>query len=264
EAFPRGYPSLSAFLHSDRDFAMFRSFGRLHARVLLHKQDELVQLEQRLDQLDQRASETDPYVLTTNRRHSATTAERQALLGEVEAKLKEYDTLLSSFLDHLERPQPEETEIQSVINWMDGKKPLVREESTFLNDWSDLRRSRQSQEKGGLEVLLGRCATSPRLRSFCKEAHSRSDDANLRLLDQSKLLEMSRSIATIFAVLALIIPVVVLYSVQAVASRLWIISGFTAMFSSALRLLTLSRNFEIFSATAAYCAVMVVFVGSLP
>jgi hypothetical protein len=36
------------------------------------------------------------------------------------------------------------------------------------------------------------------------------------------------------------------------------------MFTSALRLLTLSRNFEIFSATAAYCAVMVVFVGSLP
>jgi hypothetical protein len=90
ESFPRGYPSLSAFLASDRDFAMFRSFSRLHTRVLLRRQDELVQLEQRLDQLDRRESETDPYFLTTNRRYNSATAERQALLSEVEAKLQGY------------------------------------------------------------------------------------------------------------------------------------------------------------------------------
>lgn len=83
---------------------MFRSFGRLHARVLLHKQDELVQLEQRLDQLDQRTSETDPYVLTSNRRQSMSTAERQALLGEVEVKLREYGNVQPLCNTASERP----------------------------------------------------------------------------------------------------------------------------------------------------------------
>ena len=68
---------------------MFRYFGRLHARVLLHKQDELAQLEQRLDELDRAESEVNPYFMTTNRRRGDN-PQRQALLGEVEGKLKEY------------------------------------------------------------------------------------------------------------------------------------------------------------------------------
>ena len=72
---------------------MFRSFGRLHTRTLLHKQDELQQLEQRLDQLDHRDSLTSPFSLTTNRRHHSSTPERQALLGEVEEKLRDYSNV---------------------------------------------------------------------------------------------------------------------------------------------------------------------------
>ncbi|KAK0707026.1 hypothetical protein B0T26DRAFT_790743 [Lasiosphaeria miniovina] len=167
---PPGYPSLAAFLGSDRDFAMFRSFRRLHARVLLHKQDELAQLEQRLDGLDDTESKTSPYSLTTNRCQDAKAAERAALLGEVEEKLGEYNSLLASFLKNLERPEPEGDQVKSVANWMDGKKPLVRAESGFLGDWSDLRRARPPLEKGGLEVFLARCAASSRLRSIFKNA----------------------------------------------------------------------------------------------
>lgn len=45
-----------------------------------------------------------------------------------------------------------------MANWMDGKKPVAFAESTFLNDWSDLRRAKHSVEKGGLETFLGRYA----------------------------------------------------------------------------------------------------------
>jgi hypothetical protein len=68
---------------------MFRSFTRLHARVLLHKQDELAELEQRLDQLDQKDSKVDSYRLLTNR-HSSGDTERRALLNEIERKLNEF------------------------------------------------------------------------------------------------------------------------------------------------------------------------------
>ncbi|KAJ4172017.1 hypothetical protein NW754_007615 [Fusarium falciforme] len=124
ESFPRGYPSLSAFLSSDPDFTIFRCFTRLHTRVLLHKQDDLIELEQKLDQLDLSQSQTNPYLLTTNRRREAN-KDRQELLGKIEEKLKEYDDLLAAFYTHLERPEPEESEIQSAANWMDGKKPVA-------------------------------------------------------------------------------------------------------------------------------------------
>jgi hypothetical protein len=75
---------------------------------------------------------------------------------------------------------------------------------------------------------------------------------------------MSRFLSTLLAVLALTVPIIALYKVRAMASRLCIVSLFTAAFSSALCWLTHSRNYEIFSATTAYCAVMVVFVGSIP
>ena len=70
------------------------------------------------------------------------------------------DSLLKSHLQHLERPEPEQSNIKSVLKWMDGRKPLTYAESTFLRDWGDLRRARPSGEKGGLEGLLGRFAAS--------------------------------------------------------------------------------------------------------
>ncbi|KAK0703255.1 hypothetical protein B0T26DRAFT_680959 [Lasiosphaeria miniovina] len=122
EAFPPGYPSLAAFLGNDRDFAMFRSFRRLHARVLLRKQDELAQLQQRLDGLDDAENKPSPYSLTTNRRQDAKAAEQAALLSEL------INSLLTSFLKNLKRPEPEGDHVKSVANWMDGKKPLARAE----------------------------------------------------------------------------------------------------------------------------------------
>lgn len=68
---------------------MFRFFGRLHTRLLLHKQDQLVELEQRLDALDNEQSKTNPYPLVTTR-HRDGNAEREVILEDVEKKLKEY------------------------------------------------------------------------------------------------------------------------------------------------------------------------------
>ena len=51
-----GYPSLAAFMASDRDRAapfIFKRFGRLSARNLLHLESELAELECRLDALDE-------------------------------------------------------------------------------------------------------------------------------------------------------------------------------------------------------------------
>ncbi|RMJ16570.1 hypothetical protein CDV36_003723 [Fusarium kuroshium] len=187
--------------------------------------------------------------------------QQQFVSRQRQEKLKEYDALLAAFYTHLERPEPEEPEIKSVANWMDGKKPVAFAESTFLNDWSDLRRAKHSVEKGGLETFLGRYAG---VSSLCKDSNPKSEDPQIQFIKQSKVVAVSRALTTLFAVATLVVPIGILYAVKAVPTRLWVIAAFTGVFSSSLCWLTSSRNYEIFSATAAYCAVMVVFVGSLP
>lgn len=89
EQFPHGYPRLSAYVNSDRDFVTFRYFGRLHARILLQKQDELSELEERLDVLD--ANEPMKHYLSS-RRLDQNTARHDTLI-EAERKLESYSTL---------------------------------------------------------------------------------------------------------------------------------------------------------------------------
>src|SRR5438552_8863712 len=48
---PTGYPNLAAFLDSDENFMIYRRFGYIQARLLLEKQDEMRQLEEKLDML---------------------------------------------------------------------------------------------------------------------------------------------------------------------------------------------------------------------
>jgi uncharacterized membrane protein YqjE len=60
---------------------------------------------------------------------------------------------------------------------------------------------------------------------------------------------------------ALLVGVIVsLYIVHEPKSRLAMIAGFTALFAISVALMTNARRAEVFAATAAYAAVLVVFV----
>ncbi|KAF2229903.1 hypothetical protein EV356DRAFT_509977 [Viridothelium virens] len=82
----QGYPRLSAFINSDRNFALFRGFGQLQARVLLHMQDELAHLEQRLNDLDN--NERIAFNLSSSRQDS--NGARRGVLTELKSKLEKY------------------------------------------------------------------------------------------------------------------------------------------------------------------------------
>ena len=86
ESYRQGYPRLSAFMHSDREFILFRRFGYLHVRVLLHKQDAIIELEHRLQRLDD--SESNAFFLSSRRQDG--NLDRQSLIAELESRLLEY------------------------------------------------------------------------------------------------------------------------------------------------------------------------------
>lgn len=84
---------LAAMLNSDENFLMCRRYGFLHNRVLLYRQDELRELEDRLLALDKRDG-MDPTKKRCLRSRqyddSRNGNERGKLIIEIDSKLKEY------------------------------------------------------------------------------------------------------------------------------------------------------------------------------
>lgn len=93
----------------------------------------------------------------------------------------------------------------------------------------------------------------------------------MSLISPYRLDVLLRIVLTIIAVALLLIPVLILYETQPTtvseiksSSRTQIITifSFTVAFSASCSIFTKARRQEVFTATAAYCAVLVVFLGN--
>lgn len=240
----------------------FRGFGRLHARILLFKQDEIIELEQKLQNLDD--IEANAYHLTSRRDDQA--SQRSQMLSDIEKKLVDYDQFLNLYYGNIERQASKTANVRSLSRWLDGNKPLALQESTFLDDWDDLISPRNIGDRGGFDFLIEKLATALDKIGLGKllTAKDKSDDNHVVLFTTPRVVAVTQVLTTFLAVIILTGPVIALYRVKKMSIRLSIITICTGLFASVVRSFPQSRTIEVFSATAAYCAVMVVFVGSLP
>lgn len=97
ENYPLGYPKMGVYLESDDAFNMYRRFGLLHSRLLLHKQDQLRVMEDRLlalDKLDDHDEDGKIFLQCREdddeREASPIGQTRQELFGKIQALLLEY------------------------------------------------------------------------------------------------------------------------------------------------------------------------------
>ena len=91
DEYPPGYGKLAAIEDCDPNLLIYRKFGWLHNRVLLHHQDELAEYEEQLEDLDTFDRQHDPRNLISRRRDDAVEgSRRKELLSEVEKKLVAY------------------------------------------------------------------------------------------------------------------------------------------------------------------------------
>jgi Zn-dependent protease len=88
------------------------------------------------------------------------------------------------------------------------------------------------------------------------------DSAGLYDYSDRTITKLSSLVATVLSSVLPIGGVIVLYFVENTLARIGIIAGMTGLFSLCLALLTSARKSEIFAATAAFSAVLVVFLGS--
>jgi hypothetical protein len=161
--------------------------------------------------------------------------------------------------------------VDSLSNWMDGMKPVVEEESHFLEIREDLvPLSAAGPGNRVLEKFLEEHCThlfttkvrlyslSPSMEtalSHVTQKHQRRTHAahhsEVAYYSTTTISRVVRAFLLFFAVIIIIGPTFALYFIKHQVLQLTLIGVFAFIFALALSLWTESRNYEIFAAIAA-------------
>ncbi|KAI9686991.1 MAG: hypothetical protein M1822_002744 [Bathelium mastoideum] len=271
-----GYPSLAAWIARDPDHEafVFRRFDRLAARNLLHLQSRLITVELEIDQLDEEARLNSDYEARQSSRRWETLVRRAeegkelekkrlAKGEELEARIREYHDALLRQAQVVELHEPNERVLSTIREYVRGSTGKVSDEEllpliggraeSMLEEDIDLAALRKLPHQDLLSRLLQdhwvfqkRVATDPYDRT--------------RIYKGQHVAWTVAAISTTFSAVLLIGTIAGLYAVQNDKAKLGMVAGFTLLFALGIALMTNARRSEIFAATAAYAAVLVVFI----
>lgn len=271
EQCPKGYPRMSAFLDSDESFMTYRRFGWIQSRLLLNKQNEIASLEKELEVQDGFAddgSETHEYECMSDY--------KQDILKSLETKFDEYARLLAAAREMMLMRRPTPSEYDSVRNYCDKAANLSELEEEWKCCKEDLVTLRPGREHAwldrGIENLLQAFHCDAVRSIFCSKETRQKTNGPTVLYTRSRIEVLAAAIITFVILVLLVVPTYVLYHLtndidqgsRTTALCIGVLLIFTLAFSAVLSLFTRARRHEILAAAAAYCAVLVVFLGNVP
>ncbi|KAL9001004.1 MAG: hypothetical protein Q9169_000488 [Polycauliona sp. 2 TL-2023] len=272
-----GYPKIAAFANADPSFLIYRKFGWLHNRLLLYLQDEIVALEYKLNKLDRNTFALDSEVKLKSRREDfLDPGPRRDTIRQIAEKLREYDEHLLRFQKVQAMRRPTVRNQTSLYNFIHHTRSLVDSESKWIREGADLAAVARQEEHGWfngfLEDTLHKISPNATQAIFrTKDQKITTGQENVFLISPFRLDIFLRVVLTILAAVLLLLPVVILFELQPTevsqirrkgGFQILTIFLFTLLFSASCSVFTKARRQEVFTATAAYCAVLVVFLGS--
>ena len=262
----KGYPELTKWMASSNDFVVVRKFTPLATRALLLLQDDVVRLERDIAQMDafsrrQPAGQGGTGSFRIDREEAARGSPRDATVRKAAEKLKEYYEFLNVFSEVKNRPGAHDYQRRNVANWFHNNSAAIeQEESSFI------------EREGDLIVLV------PKQRSLLRQGleqvslirklfpvRSRADrvQSNTTIYSSDRGMDLWTSAFIVFVGLGMLLgPMWALELTNGSNEKLMIITVFVVVFSVLLFGSTASatRGFEVLAATAAYAAVLAVFL----
>ncbi|KAK7920840.1 hypothetical protein PG985_008862 [Apiospora marii] len=268
-----GYSLLAELISSSPGIAIFRKFGLLNMVNLLRLQAELVALEQQLD-----VAWTEDRTASTDSEDNNRDAEDRRLYGfdfrhmreckdegkdpiqldlleEIGKKLDEYSNYLLFRLD------------QTVLAIESAVRPL-RSDHKFLEQWLLHKNFLRGFES---TTWSTRDQNPDDFITIAQPTDKITSMLSGRILDMydkvfgGRRETISRVGSAAVAALSSTLPtlaILALYFVRDMVTRMGLVILFTTIFSIALAIFTDAKKIEIFSATAAFAAVEVVYIGS--
>jgi hypothetical protein len=112
-----------------------------------------------------------------------------------------------------------------------------------------------------LTISIQKIFTTPELRA-------KTSSKDVFYYSSSRIEKLVGLIITLIIFILLVLPVVAMYKLTCIGERnspfdaVGILVVFTLLFSAAMSLLTKAKRHELFAASAAYCAVLVVFISN--
>ncbi|KAK5119305.1 hypothetical protein LTR85_007661 [Meristemomyces frigidus] len=269
-----GYPAIASFIARDPDHEsfVFRRFNRLTARKLLHMQSELLELEQKLMDLDEEAANSNDHVLHSSLRRwedferNAQTREqekiRKDLAEMIELKLDRYHKalLLQSQVARLERPpQRVLSAYKEALHGAHGDDPKLGGKARYmLDDDADLLILNPPSDNDALSRFLRNHWV------FKTQVPLAEQDSRTRHFEERSLTWLVSICSTTIAATLLIGSILALYFVTSPDARLGIVLAFIVLFALGLSTTTHASRDAIFAATAAYAAVLIVYISGSP
>jgi len=283
-----GYPSLAAWIARDPDNEtyVFRKFDRLSARNLLNLQNEMIDLESKIDAMDKEmlsVGENDPILKRTmlswetfeKHAHRLTDLEKhkKALEDDLKHKIKEFREfvwlsskpnltsdrprpdkalLLQSQIASLDRPSSRLLSIFS--DYFNKPRPIVHGKAqNMLDDPTDLVALRAPLDTDPLSCFIRN------YWPFRGKSYPDAGDTTRHFLE-SHVQRVVVGVSTVFAAILLVGAITSLYFVRKPGAKLGLLAAFTSLFAASVGGLTSAKRQEVFAASAAYAAVLVVFV----
>jgi len=260
------YPSFADFIASDPELSVFKRFNRLSSRNLLYLQSELLDLQAQLQDFDEEDyNGKDGEVLLSAKCWETFAAraeepqyprekERMETIHKIRISMKEYQEALVLRQKVLTLQIPGDRAFGAFSNWFKKFRPFMGLAEQLLEDQNDFvalgvveeqdRLTKIIQDVGGQWLPRSRNSTS-------KEVKYYSEDV------------VNKVVAGITIVLAAILlegAIVALYFITNPHLQLGLIALFMVLFAGSIGLLSNAKRSEMFAATAAYAAVLVVFV----
>ncbi|MCJ1382307.1 hypothetical protein MMC17_005420 [Xylographa soralifera] len=272
EEYPMGYPRVSCYLDSDDAFMIYRRFGLLQSRLLLHKQDELRKMEEELLTMDTRDDKTEEgqdllRCWSRDRKRVSCNGKetRKQLMGRIEKASFEYGQILLQAQQLANMSKPSKRDHASVVNFIEAHQPLSEQDRSFIYHKEDLVTLKNSDEHtwldSAVERLLGfsfmRLGFLERLFTT-EETRQKTTSKDLHYFSHEKISIFVTFIITFIVLTLLIIPIWILYyltvtlhtsTTDTICIAVLLIS--TLIFSVCLLLFTAAKRHEILAAAAA-------------
>ncbi|KAI0882000.1 uncharacterized protein GGS22DRAFT_196164 [Annulohypoxylon maeteangense] len=279
-----GYRGFTNFVASDPDFFVVRRFDTLNARVLLTLQDHLSALEERLSKLDEKyyAKSAED---VNNGSIRDDQSDRAALTMEICDKLKDYSKyifassiklprVVSPVIDEIDEILLAHSELRSrgpasahiisnVNNWFHNNDgAIMEEERRFITHKEDLINVTNS-DKASMRRFLETHIVFRFHWLWKKDLPSdiREVDRKVRRYADDNRIDFITTIAlSIIGMLMLIAPIWILAAIKAPYTKLGVITAFIVIFLVTVSYATVAKPSETLAATAAYSAVLMVFL----
>lgn len=280
-----GYSKVAAKMDTDPSFLIFRKFGWLHIFTLLDLQDELQLLEEDLEaHCERQYTRDESNRLRSRRLDYRNKNSRQETIASIQKKLSKYDELLLQMqkVQAIKRPSRRyQNSVSAFINNMqpNGYASIMRHEAEWIRRSDDLASISLDSEYGWLNTFVEDSLNLTRLSRKLLLWLFRTDEQKRRtgkekgfnLVDPYRIDVILRAILTILATVELLVPLLILNQLQTTdpnriqkMAYYQILTIFisTLIFSASCSIFTKARRQDVFAATAAYCAVQVVFLGN--